>query len=179
MDFAFRYDDAAPRAIPGTSRSHTLPNAIPPGRIIPRRFATDMQYHLSQRKNFSLPQSIRKPKRQFGTYNWNHDYAKDHRTLYLYNPSVVPLLRSGGGESEDPDWLSPADMEALTGGDDTVQYLAFYRTYLGSNCFGPTKERALMTAGEQISYAAFALLNGASSMWAMQCVRGYVAFDKR
>ena len=53
-----KYDEAGPKPIPGTARSHALPNAIPITRTIPREYAEDKQYHISQRKNTSRPISI-------------------------------------------------------------------------------------------------------------------------
>jgi len=166
-----RYDLAAPKPIPGTARSHSLPNAVPLSRTIPRHLAEVRSYHLSQRRNFSNPWSVlpRNPPRWveepwMGEYNWNHSYGDDHRTLYLMNPSVVPLFNTEQSNhphaDDDPDNLSPADLHLLTGSDPKVRYLATYRAYTGCNCFGPDPHhREIMNAGEQLSYLALALLD--------------------
>ena len=165
-----RYDEAGPKPIPGTARSHALPNAVPMRRTIPREYAEDKEYHLSQRTNTSQPLSILPkfkrsglPEHLLGEYNWNHSYATDHRTLYLYNPSILPLhntISSGGdGRVDDPDNLSPQDLHELTGGDPSVRYVAIYRAYTGCNCFGPDPKQEIMRAGEQVSYLAVALLD--------------------
>ena len=155
-----RYDEAGVQPIPGTARSHTLPNAVPASRSIPRELSEDYEYHLSQRTNTSS-RSIRRPQHKKGDYIWTHSYATDYRTLYLYNPSVLPLHNTVNDYADDdPDFLSNADLTALTGSDPTVRYLAAYRAYLGNNCFGPgINRREMMRAGEQISYLALALLD--------------------
>jgi hypothetical protein len=100
----------------------------------------------------------------FGIFNRKHRYEADNRTLYLYNPSVLPLHNSvmipsaDVHRTSDPDMLSRADLDALTHGDASVRYVATYRAYLGSNCFG-TDHRDLMTAGEQVNYLGIALLD--------------------
>ena len=99
-----------------------------------------------------------------GEYNWNHSYETDHRTLYLYNPSILPLHNTCTGcdhrtTHNDVDNLSPEQLKALTGGDPTVRYVATYRAYTGCNCFGPDPARTIMKAGEQLSYLAVALLD--------------------
>ena len=143
-----KYDEAGPKPIPGTARSHALPNAVPMRRTIPREYAEDKQYHISQRTNTSQPLSILPkykgsglPEHMLGEYNWNHSYATDHRTLYLYNPSILPLHNTIGSDGDsrvdDPDKLSPHDLHELTGGDPSVRYVATYRAYTGCNCFGP------------------------------------------
>eukprot|EP00536_Pseudo-nitzschia_multiseries_P018495 jgi/Psemu1/55869/gm1.55869_g len=194
----FRYDEAGPKPIPGTARSHALPNAVPITNIIPREEAENKLYHARQRTNTSEPLSIIRPEPlmwkkavreieksdpekffMLGRYNWNHTYHDDYRTLYLYNPAVLPLHNTitmppqgenGGDEYEDghghgdydPDLLSAGDLQELTGGDPRVRYVAVYRAYLGCNCFGRAKEdRHLMKVGEQISYLAVALLDEA------------------
>jgi len=167
-DKIVRYDDAFIRPISGTARSHALPNAVPMSRAIPRHLAEDITYHISQRHNTSTNSFSSNPPRKEGTFNLNHDYSKDFRTLYLYNPSVLPLHNTilldktgndGNGHKEDPDFLSKSDLLALTGGDPSVRYVAIYRAYLGCNCFGPLKDRRLMIAGEQVSYVALTLLD--------------------
>ena len=164
----FKYDEAGPKPIPGTARSHALPNAVPVTRTIPRQYAEDKQYHMSQRKNTSQPISILPkakhsglPERLLGEYNWNHSYATDYRTLYLYNPSILPLHNTCKDceKAADPDNLSAEDLHQLTGGDPTVRYVAIYRAYTGCNCFGPDPDREIMKAGEQLSYLAVALLD--------------------
>jgi len=156
-----RYDDAAIRAIPGTARSHALPNAIPATRIIPVAFAENKAYHISQRTNSTGTDSIiGNRNKQKGKYNADHDYSKDYRTLYSYNPSVVPLFNTANDDRYAHDNLATEDIQLLTGGDDSVRYVAIYRAYLGSNCFGRDHpRRALMKAGEQVSYVVVALLN--------------------
>ena len=163
-----KYDEAGPKPIPGTARSHALPNAVPITRTIPREYAEDKQYHLSQRKNTSRPISILPkarrsglPEHLLGEYNWNHSYATDYRTLYLYNPSILPLHNTCNGceRANDVDNLSAEDLQELTGGDPTVRYVAIYRAYTGCNCFGPDPNREMMKAGEQLSYLAVALLD--------------------
>lgn len=162
------YDEAAPKPIPGTARSHHLPNAVPPTRIIPRQYAEDKPYHIRQRTNTSKPLSLLRPQREYNW--WNHSYETDYRTLYLYNPSIVPLhntihddddddARIRISRTNDPDNLSDKDLAELTGGDPNVRYLATYRAYTGCNCFGPDPKREIMKAGEQISYLAVALLD--------------------
>ena len=163
-----KYDEAGPKPIPGTARSHALPDAIPITRAIPREYAEDKQYHISQRKNTSRPISILPkakrsglPEHLLGEYNWNHSYATDYRTLYLYNPSILPLHNTCKDceRADDPDNLSAEDLQELTGGDPTVRYVAIYRAYTGCNCFGPDPNREMMKAGEQLSYLAVALLD--------------------
>jgi len=174
----FKYDDAGPRPLRGTARSHALPNAVPIARTIPIEHAEDKSYHLAQRKNFTGPPSFILPRVPSTKYNWNHSYHDDFRTLYLYNPSILPLHNTvkkrdkdkmGSGEDtyydndqyfEDPDALSEEDLMALTGGDPSVRYISTFRAYLGCNCFGRNAtDRRLMSSGEQISYLAIALLN--------------------
>jgi len=169
----FKYDAVAPKAIPGSARSHALPNAVPISNTIPAEYVENKSYHLAQRKNTSYPLSmLHKPEwGKFARYNWNHTYYDDFRTLYLYNPSILPLHNTISRNSkdfsteendyfDDPDALSEADLLALTGGDSSVRYVATFRAYLGCNCFGrDRKDRSLMTAGEQISYLAIALLD--------------------
>jgi len=157
-----RYDDAGPKPIPGTARSHALPNAVPRARQIPRAWADNETYHVSQRTNASTL-SLGGRRGDQAPYNWKHDYRTDFRTLYLYNPSILPLSDHGGSDEEDPDALSREDWRALTGGDPRVKYVATYRAYLGCNCFGtkPKHRRVLMKAGEQVSYLAVALLDEA------------------
>ena len=164
----FRYDEAGPRPIAGTSRSHHLSNAVPPTRVIPRQYAENKSYHLSQRTNTSKPLSMHPNRAKAvgealaGQYNWNHSYETDYRTLYLYNPSVLPLhntINHDNSRADDPDNLSSEDLAELTGGDLSVRYLATSRAYTGCNCFGPDPKREIMKAGEQISYLAVALLN--------------------
>jgi len=151
-----RYDEAGVQPIPGTARSHHLPFAIPASRTIPRHLADDMAYHLSQRRN-TTSRSV-----QGKSYRLSHDYSKDHRTLYLYNPHVLPLhntIEISGSSKSDPDFLSKSDLHALTGGDSSVRYLVTYRAFLGCNCFGILPKRQIMRAGEMISYLAIALLD--------------------
>ncbi len=167
----FKYDAAGPKEIPGTARSHTLPNAVPLSNTIPVEYAEDMSYHIRQRKNTSMPGSFIKRKEwgKMARYNWNHTYHDDFRTLYLYNPSILPLHNTISRNNtdlsteqndyfDDPDALSEADLLALTGGDPSVRYLVSFRAYLGCNCFGRSN-RTMMTAGDQISYLAIALLD--------------------
>ena len=163
-----KYDEAGPQPIPGTARSHALPNAIPATRTIPRQYAEDKQYHISQRTNTSRPISILPkakrsglPEHLLGEYNWKHSYATDHRTLYLYNPSILPLHNACGGceRANDVDALAAEELQELTGGDPTVRYVVTYRAYTGCNCFGPDPDRIIMKAGEQLSYLAVALLD--------------------
>ena len=156
----FKYDVAGPKPIPGSARSHALPNAVPPSNTIPIEQAENKTYHISQRTNFSRPRSI-----VHGRYNWNHTYHDDFRTHYLYNPSILPLHNTLPHNADnqyfnDPDALSETDLLALTGGDPSVRYLAIFRTYTGCNCFGrKIDDRTLMIAGEQISYLAIVLLD--------------------
>lgn len=172
-----RYDDAGPKGIKGTARSHSLPNAIPMTRQIPLSQAENRTYHLLQRTNTSIPTSIypaprkkNKNKNQDkfpstdGKYNWNHDYSNDYRTLYLYNPSILPLHNTIDDDddttADNYDALSKSDLMELTGGDTKIRYVVTYRAYLSSNCFGPDPtKREMMTAGEQVSYIAIALLD--------------------
>lgn len=156
-----RYDEAGIQPLPGTARSHRLPHAVPPSRTVPRHLGSNRTYMLSQRTNTSTP-SILRPLKILGTYNPEHDYATDFRPLYLYNPSVLPLhntIENTPTGEVDPDWLSPNDLQQLTGGDPLVRYVALFRAYLGNNCFGADPLRQMMTAGEQISYLAVALLD--------------------
>lgn len=164
-----KYDAAGPKSIPGTARSHALPNAVPFANSIPLELAENRSYHISQRTNTSLPLSM-DSKGPDARYNWNHTYHDDFRTLYLYNPSILPLHNTQPRNNntndnattyyDDPDALSDADLLALTGGDSSIRYVATYRAYLGCNCFGSDKkDRELMRAGEQITYLAIALLN--------------------
>ena len=169
----FKYDTAGPKPIPGSARSHALSNAVPPTNTIPVEHAENKSYHISQRTNTSLPLSMKRMPEwgKFGRFDWNHTYHNDFRTLYLYNPSIIPLHNTISHNSkniltdknhyfEDPDALSEADLLALTGGDPSVRYVSTFRAYLGCNCFGRDKtDRTLMTAGEQISYLAIALLD--------------------
>ncbi|OEU18044.1 hypothetical protein FRACYDRAFT_238477 [Fragilariopsis cylindrus CCMP1102] len=173
-----RYDEAGPKPIPGTERSHTLPNAIPITRIIPRNQVENKTYHLQQRTNTSdhnlsiiypLPRQgkFRDDNATKGRYDSNHNYTTDYRTLYLYNPSILPLHNTIPKEDDnDPNvndssmLLSKDDLFKLTGGDSNVQYVVIYRAYLSNNCFGNTnQQRKMMKAGEQISYLAIALLD--------------------
>jgi hypothetical protein len=170
-----RYDEAGPKPIPGTERSHTLPNAIPITRIIPRNQVENKTYHLQQRTNttsksilYPLP-SRNKVSTTNGRYDSNHNYSTDYRTLYLYNPSILPLHNTipMDEDNNDPNndndssmLLSKDDLFQLTGGDRNVQYVVIYRAYLSNNCFGNTnQQREMMKAGEQISYLAIALLD--------------------
>ena len=105
----YRYDEAGIQPLPGTARSHRLPNAVPPSRTVPRHMGSNRTYLLSQRSNTSAP-SLLQPPRKFGTYNPDHEYATDYRPLYLYNPSVLPLhntIEHVRSTDADPDWLSP------------------------------------------------------------------------
>ena len=154
-----KFDEAAPPAL--LARSHSLPNAVPLHRVIPIEQAENESYHIARRLNTSSPSILgqRGRKRPFhsdapnsGRYNWNHDYATDYRTLYLYNPSVLPL------DQNDPDALSALDWEALTGNDETVKYLATFRANTGGNCFGADRPQVMKT-GEQVSYLAVALMD--------------------
>lgn len=161
----FRFDEAGLRPLPGTARSHTLPNAVPPRRTIPSQYAEDRAYQVSKRTN-STTKSItgsRGRKRPFyadgGDFNWNHSYEHDNRALYLYNPSVLPLYPPSADERNDPDYyLSKGDFQALTGGDASINYLVTFRANVGGNCFGPDYKK-LMATGEQVSYLAVALLD--------------------
>lgn len=161
------YDKAGIRPCPGTTaKSHRLPNAIPESRTIPFLQAENMTFHLQQRKNTSTRATLGWPHvKKNGTFNWDHDYGHDFRTLYVYNPSILPLMQTGGHDDvddmmldSDPDFLSPQDLRALTGGDDSVQYVVVYRAYTGCNCFIDPK-RSIMTADEQISYVVVALMD--------------------
>lgn len=163
------FDEAAPRVL--LARSHALPDAVPRHRVIPMEYAHDEQYHILKRTNTSTLSIIgeRGQKRPYysssdnipynsGNYNWEqHRYQHDHRALYLYNPSIVPL------QQPDTDPLtiifSHKDYEDITGGDVQVQYLATFRANIGGNCFGSDKRKVMQT-GEQISYLAVALLDG-------------------
>lgn len=157
----FKYDVAGPKPIPGSARSHALPNAVPPSNTIPIEQAENKTYHISQRTNTSLPRSWAAS----GRYNWNHTYHDDFRTHYLYNPSILPLhntlpRNTDNQYFDDPDALSETDLLALTGGDPSVRYIATFRAYTGCNCFGRRRgDRTLMTAGEQLSFLAIALLD--------------------
>ena len=153
-----RYDQAGIRPIRGSERSHSLPNAVPESRTIPRQLAENRTFHLTQRINTTGP-SIPEPNKKHGHFDWNHSYATDFRTLYLYNPSVLPLHNTLVSTGSDGDLLSETDLAALTGGDPTVRYVVTYRAYLGCNCFGFDPKREIMNAGEQISYLAIALLD--------------------
>jgi len=144
------YDEASIQPIPGTERIHRLPNAIPSCRTIPPEFVENKTYHLAQRQNTST-KSIKEK-----LYNWDHDYSKDFRTLYVYNPSIIPILPSS---ESNPDTLSVEDLKLLTGGDSSVTYVVIYRAYLGNNCFGIDPHRIMMDAGEQVGYLVMALLD--------------------
>jgi len=152
-----RYDDAGISPIPGSARSHHLPRAVPSRRTIPRSLAEDWGFHLSQRGNTTTKSFVGKTR--FKDFNWKHDYATDHRTLYLANPSVLPLHNTLSTSKNDPDWLSKEDLHALTGGDPTVRYLATFRAYTGCNCFGADPQRRLWKAGELVTYYGLALLD--------------------
>jgi len=155
-----RFDEAAPKEVEGMSRSHWLPNAIPNHRLIPEHLLENEEAHKQRRTNTSTPSFLgEKGRKPFysktpdsGTFNWDHSYESDHRALYLYNPSVLPL------DPNDPDPLSDQDWLALTGGDVQVHYLATFRANTGGNCFGSDKP-GVMRRGEQISYLAVALLD--------------------
>jgi len=137
-------------------RLRYLPNAIPVHRTIPRHLVEDMAYHISQRKN-TTSKSIKGK-----DYLLSHDYSTDHRTLYLYNPHVLPLhntIGDPGSTNSDPDYLSKSDLYALTGGDSSVRYLVTYRAFLGCSCFGMLPNWDILKAGDQISYLALALLD--------------------
>lgn len=161
--FYVRYDDAGIPPIPGSARSHHLPRAVPSRRTIPRPLAEDWGFHLSQRSNKTTKSFVGKT--QFKDFNWKHDYATDHRTLYLANPSVLPLHNTHSTSENnidgdvDPDWLSKEDLHDLTGGDPTVRYLATFRAYTGCNCFGADPQRRLWKAGELVTYYGLALLD--------------------
>jgi len=151
-----RYDEAGIRPIPGTARSHHLPFAIPESRTIPRHLVEDMAYHISQLKNTASNSIDGKD------YRSSHDYSKDNRTLYIYNPHILPLhntIEITGSSESDPDFLSKSDLHALTGGDSSVRYLATYRAFTGCNCFGILPNRDIMAVVEKVSYLAIALLD--------------------
>jgi len=102
---------------------------------------------------------IRTKGKRFGSYDWNHhDYEKDHRPLYVFNPSIVHLNETFHGKE---DYLTESQLAALTGGDDTVKYIAVFRASLGCNCFGTDDPNRLqmMNFQENLSYLAVALLN--------------------
>ena len=82
--------------------------------------------------------------------------------MIQFNPSILPLIQqqyhnNKTNTTDDPDWLTAEDLEALTGGDSRVRYVVVFQVYLGCNCFGPDPDRVLMKAGEQIMYVAMAL----------------------
>lgn len=162
-----KFDEAAPRAIPGTTRSYLFPNAVPLRRTIPSSQAENETYHIAKRKN-TTTQSITGRKRQrpqldgAGRFNWHHNYSLDNRALYLYNPSILPLYPPGNSEnpvgSGQMDKMSKEDYQVLTGGDKNVHYLASFRANTGGNCFGSDHTK-LMQTGDQISYLVLALLD--------------------
>jgi len=157
--FYLKYDQAGLQPIPGTARSHHLPNAVPEARTIPRHLVENKAYHISQRTN-TTTQSVVRPVKEKGGFNWkHHNYESDYRTIYLFNPAILPLHNTIPTNNDDPDCLSKKDLQALTGGDPSVRYVAVYDAYLGSNCFGPDPKREIMKAGELISYTAVALLD--------------------
>lgn len=169
-----RFDDAAPKPIAGSARSHGLPSAVPARRAIPREMAEDKQYHYTKKtdsvtSSFTGERGNRRP--YFadggGEFNWNHSYALDNRALYLFNPAILPLHNTihqpeGGGTdtstNTDPDFLSQSDLNELTGGDENVRYVAIFSANTGGNCFGP-KDKRLMQIGDQIAYYGVALLD--------------------
>ena len=137
-----KYDEAGIKPIPGTARSHRLYNAVPETRTIPRAMAENKTYHLSQRRNTSHI-SILKPFKKYGGYNWeHHSYETDYRTLYYYNPAILPLHNTipasivGDNptyDDDDPDLLSKEDLLDLSGGDANVRYVATYQSYTGTH----------------------------------------------
>ena len=162
-----RYDRAGNFTIV-LERSHALPHAVPEQRQIPPAFSEDWEYHFRQRTNTTTTAYGGLSARRAKDYNWNHNYSSDYRTLYLANPSILPLHntapKSGHDKSSDnhfldPDWLSPQDLHDLTGGDPKVRYVATFRAYTGCNCFGADPLRRLWKAGELLTYLGLALLD--------------------
>lgn len=141
------------------ARSHSLPNAVHQQRSIPQQHAEDWDFHFRQRTNTTKTSYAGRPSR-VKDYDWRgHSYSTDYRTLYLANPSVLPLHNTIATSQNDPDWLSLQDLDLLTGGDPTVRYLATFRAYTGGNCFGADPVRRLWKAGENIYYLGIALLD--------------------
>jgi hypothetical protein len=147
----WRYDEAGRFDTVTVARSHWLPS-IPSTRQIPIEHAENVTYHLQQRTNLTNTPSLRNTpnsKGQYRTVDPAYNITHDFRTLYLYNPSVVAI-------PYDDDILG---IRASFGDDRTIAYVATFRLYLGGNCFGPSKDRTLMKAGEQINYLGVALLD--------------------
>ena len=162
-----RYDQAGNFTIV-LARSHALPHAVPEQRQIPPEFSEDWEYQFRQRTNTTTTAYGGLPPRRAKDYNWKHNYSSDYRTLYLSNPSVLPLHNTvfknardndSGNHLLDPDWLSPQDLHDLTGGDPKVRYVSTFRAYTGCNCFGADPLRRLWKAGELLTYLGVALLD--------------------
>jgi len=165
------FDEAAPRVL--WARSHHLPNAVPPHRVIPRDQAENETFHILKRTNTSRNSilGVRGRKRPYysdgtpgtGSYDWaHHNYTLDHRALYLYNPSVLPLFSNAKNNTADDDnasILSNETLLALTGGDASVAYLSTFRANTAGNCFGSDRVEVMQTGEQQISYLAVALLD--------------------
>lgn len=148
-----RYDEAGWFETMTIARSHWLPS-IPDARSIPRAMTENLPYHIQQRTN-TTTQKLKLVIGSEGSRkspNPAHDLSQDFRTLYLYNPSIVPVL----GEEKILAQL-PTSSEFFS--KESIHYIATFRAYLGSNCFGPSKERPLMKGGEQINYLGIALMN--------------------
>jgi len=162
-----RFDEAGPTVL--SAHSYRLPNAVPDRRTIPREQAENQTYHLLKKLNTSTNSIIgargnRRPfyntKAEDGQFNWAHDYGSDSRSLYLQNPSILPLHntidRSLSGMEQD--LLSQNDLDAVTGGDNRVRYLLLLSANTGGKCFGPENTK-LYKLGEAVAYYGVALLD--------------------
>jgi hypothetical protein len=151
----WRYDEAGRFENVTVSRSHWLPS-IPATRKIPVEQAENITYHLRQRTNItgkSILRMIPGTKGKYRMVDPMYNVTQDYRTLYLYNPSVAPL-------PYDDDDDDPLGIRESFGADAAgIAYVATFRVYLGSNCFGSDKDRLLMKSGEQVNYLGVALLD--------------------
>jgi hypothetical protein len=154
----WRYDEAGRFDHVTVSRSHWLPS-IPATRMIPVEQAENITYHLRQRTNITGKSTLRLVPGTKGKYRVvdpMYDKTQDYRTLYLYNPSVAPLLSYNDDDADN----DPLGIRESFGADAVaIAYVATFRAYLGSNCFGSDKDRLLMKAGEQVNYLGIALLD--------------------
>lgn len=138
-----RYDTAGNFSIFHSSIHTTLPCIPESRRILPSQ-RHNLTYHIQQRTNSSTTLM-----HENNSPHPNYDISQDSRTLYLYNPSLVALPRE----------LWPPRLLQSTNDNETDMYLATFRLYLGSNCFGPNPQRLLMKAGEQANLLGVALLD--------------------
>mmetsp|Transcript_9659 Transcript_9659/g.14902 ORF Transcript_9659/g.14902 Transcript_9659/m.14902 type:complete len:653 (-) Transcript_9659:176-2134(-) len=168
-----KFDEAG--MTPILSRTNILADAVPLRRRIPMEHYQDIEYHLRKKIDTETPSILgeKRKRRPFydnqdkyaGVYNWDHDFRRDNRALYLQNPSILPLHNTiltdsngNGNHDNEPDNLSPKDLQMLTGGDPSVRYLGFFSANIGGKCFGPQNDKLYKT-GETVAYYAVALLD--------------------